>query len=101
MTATATRLAGSKRAAMAARPRTQEPDLTRYSGRVAARIEKARAGLGLSITDLAQKLTDGGYPIKTATLYHWLGGNREPAMDALPLLAKILRVKLHDLLPPK
>lgn len=91
----------SRSAAVAARPRTQEPDPSRYSGRVAARIEARRAELGLSIKDLAKKLTDGGYTVAPPTLYNWLGGNREPALDALPLLAKVLKVKLHDLLPPK
>ena len=86
---------------MAARPRTQKPNETRYSGRVAARIEARRAELGMSIVDLADKVTTSGYKLAPPTLYNWLGGNREPALDALPYLAKVLKVKLLDLLPPK
>lgn len=104
MSSTAIKMGGSSlkgAGRVAARPRTQEPDLSKYSGRVAKRIEAARSELGISVIDLAKKMGEQGYKIETPTLYHWLGGNRPPHLDALPIIARILRVKLHDLLPPK
>lgn len=84
-----------------ARPKSRQPDTAKYSGRLAVRIDQLRIERGLSVEDLAEKVTVGGYELAAPTLYHWLNGNRQPALDALPYLAKVLRCKLPDLLPPK
>lgn len=83
-------------------PRTlKEPDQNRYSGRVAARIRELRTALGITVEDLAAKLTKAGYDVKPPTLYHWENGTREPALDAVPYLAKALKVSVAELLPAK
>jgi transcriptional regulator with XRE-family HTH domain len=79
----------------------KEPDQSRYSGRLAKRLRTLRDAAGVDIDDLAEKLTKAGYPVSTPTLYAWESGRLQIQLDALPYLAKALKVKVSDLLPEK
>ena len=73
-----------------------EPDLTTYSGRLAARIRELRDERRLTVQEVADK---SGIPLYT--LYGYENGRREIPLDLLPALAKALRCKTpDDLLPP-
>jgi transcriptional regulator with XRE-family HTH domain len=91
-------MAGSKGASM---PPRKDPDKTKYSGRLAIRIRAAREKTGMSVEALVKRMNDAGYEIYLPTYYHWENGQRQPQLDALPILARILKVSLHDLLPPR
>ena len=80
---------------------SKEPDTSQFSGRIAARIRAERERIGLSVEELAAKIEGAGYSIAAPTLYHWENGNRRPDLDALPFIAKALRLRLSDFLPPK
>ena len=82
-------------------PAKKQPDTKVYSGRLAAQIRELREAAGLSVEAVAAAMTRGGYQISAPTLYHWENGNREPALDALPALAKALKVSLIDLFPKR
>ena len=83
-------------------PRTpKEPDQDRYSGRLATRIREVRTAEGMTVEALAAKVTKLGYKLGAPTLYHWENGTREPALDAVPYLARALKRLISDLLPQK
>lgn len=79
----------------------KEPDTTRYGGRLALRIRELREAAGLTVEQLAERITKAGYTTKTPTLYHWQNGTREPNIDALPAIARALKVSIADLMPEK
>lgn len=98
----ATKIEGSQSGAGKMAPAPKEPDKKRYSGRLAARIRFLREEAGLTVEELAEKITDAGHSIATPSLYHWENGNRVPSIDALPAIAKALKLKsVSELLPPK
>jgi len=72
----------------------KEVDAKMYSGRFAIRLRKLREKAGLAVEDIV-KLT--GIPKKT--LYNWEAGERQPPVDAYPILAKAFGVKVRTLLP--
>jgi transcriptional regulator with XRE-family HTH domain len=86
---------------MSPRPKTRQIDTTEFSGRVAARIDSLRQEQLLSTQALADKITKAGYSLGVQTLYGWLAGTRDVALDAIPAIAKALGVKVHDLIPTK
>jgi transcriptional regulator with XRE-family HTH domain len=55
----------------------------------------------MSVDELAVKVSQAGYIVASPTLYHWENGNRRPDIDALPFIAKALRLPLIELLPQK
>jgi ribosome-binding protein aMBF1 (putative translation factor) len=79
----------------------KEPDAAKYSGRIAVSIRATRERAGMSVEELAVRVSQAGYIVASPTLYHWENGNRRPDLDALPFIAKALRVPLMELLPPK
>jgi ribosome-binding protein aMBF1 (putative translation factor) len=87
--------APSKRRASVGRKRA-EPDTSTYEGRFAARLGELLEARGLTPPQLADKLAkDKG------VIYHWLAARYLPPLNDWPKLAKILRVEVSDLLPPK
>lgn len=82
-------------------PAKKPPDTTTYSGRLGARLRTLREDRGLTVERVAELMTDYGYDISTPTLYHWENGRRQPSIDALPYLAKALKVRIVDLMPAK
>lgn len=85
---------------VAARPR-KEPDSKTFSGRLARQIRALRDGHEWSAEELAQKIRAAGYGVSISTIYHWENGTRQIPVDALPYIAKALRVQLIDLFPQK
>jgi transcriptional regulator with XRE-family HTH domain len=83
---------------VAARPR-KEPDTKTFSGRLAKQVRDLRDSRGLSAEELAQKIRTAGYAVSISTIYHWENGTRQIPVDALPAIAKALRVNLIDLFP--
>jgi transcriptional regulator with XRE-family HTH domain len=65
-----------------------------YSGRFAARLRTLRERAGLTIEDMVAQT---GFPQKT--LYNWEAGLRMPPVDAYPILAAAIGVKVRTLLP--
>lgn len=78
---------------------TKPVDESKYSGRLAARIRALRIEAGMDVKTLAAAVTRKGYKLGTSTLYAWENGNLQAQLDALPALAKALKVSLLDLLP--
>jgi transcriptional regulator with XRE-family HTH domain len=79
----------------------KEPDTAQFSGRIAVRIRTMREAAGLSVEELAELISKAGYVVAAPTLYHWENGNRRPDLDAMPAIAKALRVPLVEFLPKK
>lgn len=82
-------------------PAQKKPDTTKYAGRLAERIREFREASKMTVEKVAEEMNKRGYEISAPTLYHWENGQREPQLNALPTLAKVLKVPLLDLLPPK
>jgi len=80
------------------RPRNHV-DTSTYAGRVAIRIRELREAAGLDVRDCAKRITKAGYKIGSSTLYHWENGGRQPQLDAIPYIAKALRVRIAELFP--
>ena len=60
-----------------------------------------REKAGLSVEDVVAAMTKSGYPISVQTFYGWENAKRQVNWDAIPSIAKTLKTKLVDLVPPK
>ncbi len=74
-------------------------DESTYAGRFASRLRQLREKTGLTGFDVADHLTCNGYHCGERTYYGWESGRREPSLDALPILAKVLGVSIRALFP--
>lgn len=74
-------------------------DRKTYSGRVAIRIRDARERAGLDVPTVAKAMTRAGYEISPSTLYGWENGTRQPPLDAMPFLARALKVNAGSFFP--
>lgn len=80
----------------------REPDVTRYSGRVAARVRALRIAKGMSVDELRLALERHGVVLVNSALYAYENGNRQINPDHYPALAKVLGVKsVREFLPGK
>lgn len=86
---------------MSAERAKKSADPGTYSGRCAARLRQLRREAGLSVEELAKRLSTAGYSVSVPTIYHWENGTRRIDLDAIPALAKALKVAPHKLLPDK
>ena len=82
-------------------PAAKAPDQSTYSGRFAARLRMLREKAGLSVEDVVAAMTQAGYPISVQTFYGWENCRRQANWDAIPALAKTLKVKPQELIPVK
>jgi len=82
-------------------PATVEADDTVYSGRLAKAMRAIRTKNSLSVVETIQRMGKAGYPISEAAYRHWENGTRVQHVDAIPALAKALKVTIHELLPQK
>mgnify|MGYP000020554983 CR=1 FL=1 len=82
-------------------PPRKEPDMETYSGRLAARIRKLRESTGRTTTEAAERMTKLGYEVSDTSFRHWENGTRTPKWDAMPFLAKALKVKVREVIPVK
>jgi ribosome-binding protein aMBF1 (putative translation factor) len=71
-----------------------EPDISTFSGRVAARIRALRDKHGVSVEELATRTG-----IEVATLYRYENGHRKPDPDLYPSLAKAFGLSIAAFLP--
>lgn len=78
------------------RPRS-EPDQSTFAGRFGFRIRKRRDALGWSVAELSEKLIAAGIKASPPAIYNWEMGHRLPSIDAVPILAQVLRLKVADL----
>jgi len=75
-------------------PTRKPPSTDTYSGRFAERLRKLREKAGLTVDEVVETT---GFPRNT--LYNWEAGKRQPPLDAYPILAKALGIKVRTLLP--
>lgn len=66
-----------------------------FSGRASFRAR--RVELGLSQSDVADLLALGGLPVSARAVCGWEAGEYIPAEERLPVLARILRVRVEVL----
>ena len=76
-------------------PAPRIPNLSTYSGRFGARLRELRAKAGLSQAEFAEAMQ-----VQQSTISRWELGERFPPADALPAIAKVLRLEnTVDLFP--
>lgn len=78
-----------------------EVDTSTYSGRVAARIRAVIDEKGVPIKALVDAIQAAGHKASERTVFAYLNNTRTLHPDLYPAVAKALKVKLADLLPPK
>jgi transcriptional regulator with XRE-family HTH domain len=79
----------------------REPDKSRYSGRLGARIRDLRLAKKWTQTELVNALAAKGIHTTVSVISGWEIGDRQPPWDDLPTLAAVLAVSPRGLLPPK
>lgn len=82
-------------------PAAKEPDQSTYSGRFAARLRMLREKAGLSVDQVVAKMEKAGYELNRQTYYSWENGRRQVNWDAVPAIAKSLKIKPAELVPKK
>lgn len=95
MPSTLTKIARPIRRAGVGRKRA-EPDQSTYEGRLCARLNALVEARGWTPQEFADKVGVG-----KSMAYHWLSGRGVPAVNDWPKIAKVLRVEIAELLPPK
>lgn len=93
----ATRIRGSIEGSVA--KELKPVDQSTYAGRMAARIRLLRTERGMTVDQFAKAVTRKGYKVGTSTMYAWENGNLQPNIDAMPAMAKALKIDLRDLFP--
>ncbi len=82
-------------------PARKEIDMSTYRGRWANRVRNLRLELGYTAAEVVERMEKFGYPVTLTSYYKWETNQREPDWDAMPALAKSLKVKIVDLFPKK
>lgn len=95
MQATASKIAGSSGASKVGRKRA-EPDTSTFAGKLCARLGELVEARGLTPSEFADKVG-----VAPSMAYHWLSGRGVPHVNLWPKVAKVLRVDVAELLPPK
>ena len=72
----------------------KEVDTSTYSGRFAVRLRMLRDKTGMSADEFAEK-----HGFKRSTYYGWEIGDRTPALDEFPKLAKAFGIPVRTLIP--
>lgn len=78
-----------------------EPDLSTFEGRFAARLRQLRDRKKWLVDDVCNALAERGHDIQPSTVFGWEGGRRQPKLTLLPVLAEIYGVSIRSLLPPE
>ncbi len=73
-------------------------DESNYSGRFAARLRKLRETAGLTGEEMADAITKAGYECQTRNYYRMESG-REPSLNVIPAIAKVLGIKPRTIFP--
>lgn len=82
-------------------PKPRAIDESTYAGRFAANLLRLRTKARLTGIQAADAISSHGYAIKWRTYFAWEQGEREPPLDALPAIARALRVSIRSLFPPE
>ena len=83
-------------------PPKKQVDTSTYMGRIAVRLRMLREGAGLTVDELSAKLVAAGVQAKSRAVYAWEQGQNPVHLAALPVLAKLYKLKSPgDVLPPK
>jgi transcriptional regulator with XRE-family HTH domain len=82
-------------------PKRKEPDMSTYSGRLAARLRYLRERAGLSVKQTVKQINARGYPITEIAYYAWEIGTRQVNLNAIPALAATFGLKTCQGLFPK
>lgn len=101
MTATASKMAGSNRAAM---PSARDVDTSTYSGRIASRLRTLRGDKGWNVAELTKQINarlQAGERVAQSTVHGWDNGNRKIDPDYYPLLARLFGLSVAEFLPKK
>ena len=80
----------------------KSPDVSTYSGRVAARLRECRQAKKMSVEDFTaaiNKIPSLQNTYTTKAVYHWETGHADIPLDALPACAEVLGVTLKKFLP--
>lgn len=93
--AQATMAAPYKRSRSVGRQR-KLPDTSTYEGKFCAHLNALMEQRGLSPIEFGERVGCG-----KSMAYHWLSGRGVPPLEKWPKIAKVLRVDIADLLPPK
>ena len=81
-------------------PARREPDVRTYSGRVAKRLRQLRDRSGYSVQQVVERMERFGYALSIQGYYKWENGRAKVDLDAVPALAKALRLKtVKELFP--
>lgn len=78
-----------------------EIDESTYSGRVAARIRKLVDEKAVPINAIVDALIKDGHKASARTVFAYLNHTRTIHPDIYPVFARVLKVKLPELLPTK
>ena len=76
-------------------------DQSSYSGRVASRLVKLREEAGLTVEQVVEKINKAGYDMGCPAYRHWESNRSQINVDAIPSIAKALRMKPREVLPIK
>ena len=68
---------------------------------MAVALVAAREKAGLTVEEAVEKINKAGYIIADHSYRYWERGTRQVNWDALPVIAKALKVKPRELVPPK
>ena len=70
-----------------------------YSGRLAVRLVQTREKAGYTVEEAVERVNKFGFDITNQAYRHWEANRRQVNWDALPVIAKALKVKPRDLVP--
>lgn len=79
----------------------KEPDLSTYSGRVAARLRALREGKRLSPEDMVDRLGERGIRLTITSYYRYESGTHSLPLDYLPDVAHVFGMTVRAFLPPE
>lgn len=79
--------------------RKVQPDLTTYSGRVAAQLRSLREKSGWTVEETIERLERAGLQVARATYFQWEQGRRAIAIENLPALAQVFGKTVRSFLP--
>lgn len=78
-------------------PARKEPDLQRYSGRLAHRLRILREKANITVPEMAEMIG-----VADRTYYGWESGKSEISADFYPFIAEALGKKsVHSIMPKK
>ena len=73
-------------------------DETTYAGRFAARLRMLREKAGMTGDEMAVAITKAGYDCPARNYYRMEAG-REPSLNVIPVIAKVLGIKPRTVFP--